>query len=330
MNAPVVRSRRHIILKCIGLVGLLLAVAALRLFTGSGVDVMLWDWSPSAAWIRIHELCIALLAGMALAASGVGLQALLRNPLAAPFILGLSTGAGVGVMAQHLIVGNANADGHLGAIAGAALSMSIVLLASQKRGLIDPLGLLLTGVALSTINGAVIMLLNYLVGPGGMHNNLANWMMGRLNANLTIQQIIIAALVVLLGIMILFAFARAADVASFSDAETISMGVNLKRLRLVLFICASVLAATAVVMTGPIAFIGLVSPHLARLLLGPSHRTLLLGAVLIGAVLMILANTASIASDKLLATGAIPLGVFTAMFGGPVFVWMLRPHMGKQ
>jgi len=220
------------------------------------------------------------------------------------------------------------ATGQLGAIAGAAVSMTIVFFASQRRGMIDPLGLLLTGVALSTINGAVIMLLNYMVGPGGVRDNLAEWMMGYLHI-LDRDHIKIAAGITAAGVLILFISGRAADVAAFSDAEAQSMGVNLQRLRLILFAVASILAATAVVVTGPVAFVGLVSPHLARLLLGPSHRPLLIGSVLIGGTLLLLANTSSIALDKFFNVGRIPIGVFTAMIGGPVFLWMLRPHLGK-
>ena len=120
--------------------------------------------------IRLNRLVLAVLVGVSLATSGVALQALLRNPLAEPYVLGLSSGAGVGLMAQMLAshyAGRQFGAPHLGALGGAAVSMAAVYAAGRKKGMIDPLGLLLVGVVLSTINGAIIVLLNYIPGSAG-------------------------------------------------------------------------------------------------------------------------------------------------------------------
>jgi iron complex transport system permease protein len=195
---------------------------------------------------------------------------------------------------------------------------------------IDPLGLLLTGVVLATICGALIMVLNYWVGPGLVKDDIGQWMMGYLNdANLTMVQIRALGVFVLAGLAGLMFLSRAMDAASFSDAEAMSLGVNLKRLRLVLFIVCGLLAAGAVVLAGPIAFVGLICPHIARLLLGPSHRTLLVGSALIGATMLILANIVSIQVHRSFGTGIMPIGAFAALVGGPTFLWMLRPQLGK-
>ncbi len=282
--------------------------------------------------LRLSDVMAAGAAGFMLAVSGVGLQALLRNPLAEPYILGLSSGAALGVMVQAIIrleLGLAAGANHLGAIGGAMVTMAVVFLAGRRRGVIDPLGLLLTGVVLMTINGALVMLLNYWVGPGGIKENVSQWMMGYLTQSLSLTQIGFVGATGLVGLGILLAIAPAMDVASFSDAEAISMGVNLRRLRTTLFVVSSVLAAGAVVLAGPIAFIGLVSPHIARLLLGPGHDTLLIASALIGATLLILANCASIAVNNAFETGILPIGAFAALLGGPVFLWMLRPHLGR-
>lgn len=281
--------------------------------------------------IRMARLALAILAGSSLATSGVALQALLRNPLAEPFILGLSSGAGVGVMAQMLAghyLGLTLGTPHMGALLGASVSMLIVYTAGRRRGIIDPVGLLLIGVVLSTINGAIIVLLNYLPGSAGLRDDLARWMMGYLNeAVMGTPALPMIATVTGVGIVGLFFYGPAMDAASFSEVEATSLGVNLPRLRTVLFVTACVLAGGAVVLAGPIAFVGLICPHAVRLLLGPTHRPLLVGAAMAGAMLLLLADAATVWLD--FGQGRLPLGVLTSVLGGPVFVWMLRPQLGR-
>ncbi len=294
----------------------------------------LWDTqSPVTAMdTRMLRLVIAALVGAGLAISGVALQTLLRNPLAEPFILGISSGAAVGVLAQWLvtyqIMGRVGGQ-QIGAILGAALTAAIVFFASRRRGVVDPLGLLLTGVVLGMINAAIIMFCNYVLGPAGLKEDIGRWMMGYINETASPTTVLTVALTVAVGLALLIRLGRAMDVATFSDAEAVSLGVNLAGLRAMLFLVASVLAAGAVILAGPIGFVGLIAPHLARLMLGPRHRPLLIGAALIGATLVILADVISAGIDLLLGIGTLPVGVFTALIGGPMFLWMLRPQLGR-
>ncbi len=313
----------------------LLAAVVARLTIGSAE--LGWPTGEHAAFViedRIIRMLIGLIVGVALSVSGVSLQTLLRNPLAEPYILGLSTGAGAGIMVQSYLhylwqgevaVGT-NAGG---AVLGAATVMLIVFMAGRRKGVIDPLGLLLTGVVLSTICGALILMMNYLVGPGGVRDNIARWMMGSLDGSAATLTVWLIGIVTLLGLFVLLFASRAMDVATTSDAEAMSLGVNLPRLRAVLFAVASLLAAGAVVLAGPIAFVGLVCPHIARLALGPRHGPLLIGSALLGASLVITADTASAALNLWLGIGLMPIGIFTAIVGGPAFLWMLRPQLGR-
>lgn len=279
---------------------------------------------------RLFRLTAAAVVGLALATSGVSLQALLRNPLAEPFILGISTGAGVGIMVQQLL-GHHLMTQHVGALAGAAITMLIVLLASRKRGTLDPLGMLLTGVVLGTINGATIMILNYVVGPAGLNQNLARWMMGYIDTNnLGWMELALVGGICGMGMGILLWQARAMDLATLSDVEAISLGVHLARLRLILFLVASILASAAVVLAGPIAFVGLICPHIGRLLLGPRHLSLLVASAILGAILIIVADTTSAALNQKFQIGLLPIGIMTALLGGPMFLWMLRPKLGRD
>jgi len=315
------------------LVVLLLAVIALRMFVGYiGMDQ--WPRFVEALKLRWQSVTVACCVGAALAAGGVSLQALLRNPLAEPFILGLSTGAGVGLFVQRVVsaeLGVSPGAEHLGAAAGAMLSMAIVYLGGRRRGVIDPLGLLLVGVVLGTINGAIIMFLNYFrQSAGNMETEMfARWMMGNLNPAVDPLSLWIVIGVTLGGIAILFWQGRAMDVATFSDAEAEALGVNVARMRAMLFVVSGLLAAGAVVLSGPVAFVGLICPHAARLLLGPGHRALVIGSALLGAALIVAADSASVVLDRTLETGLLPLGIFTAVIGGLTFLWMVRPQIGR-
>jgi len=321
---------------CLGLTVVLFIVAGLRLAIGTAglgwPDI--GEPGSGFAWrSRLWLLALGAIVGMNLSVSGVALQGLLRNPLAEPFILGLSTGAAAGMMAQRWLwyqMDMVTGSDQLGALIGAIVVLVVVYMASRRHGLIDPLGLLLTGVVVSTIGGAMVMFFNYSIGQGGLRPGISRWMMGYLNDSGTTQStFIVVAVVGLVGLGYLIMRARAMDVATLSDAEAQSLGVNMGRLRLELLLIASALAASAVVLAGPIAFVGLVCPHLARLMLGPAHRGLLIASALLGASLIVAADTLTAALDLTLGIGSMPIGVFTAIVGGLAFLWMLRPKLGQ-
>lgn len=326
----------------IGLAALAAAVAVVRLFLGQRLgwpegrlpeavlNLFVGDWvsarSVTILDIRVAHVLVAAIAGVALATSGVALQALLRNPLAEPFVLGLAGGAAVGYQLQQLLrkaFDHPIGPLHLGALAGAVGTLGIVYLAGRRRGVIDPLGILLTGVVVSAMSGAAIMILFHF-NTQGDQSQLARWMQGYLQENPGSLEMLTVTGMTIAGLALLLTQARAMDAALFSDEEAISLGVNLGRLRAMLFVTAAALAAGAVVLVGPLAFVGLVCPHLARLLFGPSHRTLLIAAPLLGALLLLIGDVVV----ALVQVAHFPLGVFTALVGGPVFVLMLRKRMG--
>lgn len=330
------RSRTRRIFAWVVLVGVVVLALAGRLL----IDETGFYWpdgsDPSAQLLmndRLQRAAVALIVGVALGVSGVALQALLRNPLAEPFILGLSTGAGLGIIAQGFLaaeLGRSLAFPGFGAVLGTVLTLGIVFFASRRRGVIDRLGLLLVGVVLSTINGAAILLLSHLSGPGGIRDDLAQWMMGQLPVRPLDWPDAVAASVTAAGLAVLLWQGRSMDIATLDDDDAEALGVRTGALKTLLLVVASVLTATAVLIAGPIAFVGLIAPHLARVLLGPSHRPLLVGAALLGAALLVTADVASawVASVHP-PFGRIPVGIFTAMIGGPVFLWLLRPQLGR-
>lgn len=322
-------TRTTVVLVVLG--GVLAIVAALRLLIGESFGI------PDRATfpLRLDRLLIGVSVGAALAVGGTLLQALLRNVLASPYILGVSSGAAVGVMATSYLAGlgvigttSAIAIGanHVGGVVGALATLGIVYLLSQKRGYVDPLGLLLVGVVVNAINGAAIMFINYMI-PHGQRPNLSLWMMGYFNEAVTTPTIAVVLVVTVVGIGIALALARSMDVATLSDDEAESVGLNLPLLRLGLFGLAGVLTAGTVVLAGPIGFVGLICPHLVRVLIGPGHRPLVIGSALAGAALVVGADVAIKLLD--VGQGLMPIGVLTAMLGGPLFLWMLRPKLGR-
>ncbi|MCC5831031.1 MAG: iron ABC transporter permease [Phycisphaeraceae bacterium] len=327
------RSLRNALLFA-SLVILLGALVLARLYTGDlpGLDKFRW---PSGIVLETHVLLIvkAALVGAALAMSGVALQSLLRNVLAEPFILGLSSGAAAGLMVQYLLqsrldVGNPGGllwRGDIGALLGSAVTMSIVMLAGRRNGALEPLTLLLVGVVVSMINGAIIMVIRYML-PLQKREDISFWLMGRLDETAGWTEVMVAGSVVIVAGLVLIKLSRAMDAAAFSDLEAVSLGVRLERLRVALFLIATATAGAAVMLAGPLGFVGLVCPHLARLLVGPRHRVMLPAALLLGACLVIGADL--LVRLVHFGQGIMPVGIFTVAIGAPVFIWMLKQRIG--
>lgn len=326
---------------------LLTLAVSLRLLIGTSA----WGWpsGENASVIlgfRWDRLLVAAVAGLALSVSGVSLQALLRNPLAEPYLLGLSTGAAAGMMAVVMVSrwlgdgGDASALSWIsafpgvGAMLGAASSMAIVFALGRRRGVLDPLGVLLVGVVVATINGALVLLMSHLSGPGGVRDDMARWMMGSLSVSGSAGTWWVVAALTLAGWGWLYFRGKALDVATLSDEEAMALGVNVARLRVEAFVIAAVLAGGAVLLAGPVAFVGLIAPHAGRALAGAGHRGVLVVSGLLGAALLIGADVAG-AAVKLASeqaghpVGLVPVGVWTALVGGVSFVVLLRPRLGR-
>ena len=319
------------------LLAVAIAVCILRLLidrTPQGEVSLAWPQAGPQGWavFRWTALAVAAIVGCSLSTSGVMLQALLRNPLASPFILGLSAGAGLGVMIAMYIasetpgVGDQMRVDAVPALVGALGVMCIVYLLAQRGGVLDPLTLILVGVIVSAICGAGIMCVQFLV-PTGTRGEFMGWLMGSIPQIVSGPTLVIAGGIALGGVLIGLLMGRAMDTASLSDAEARSVGLWIGWLRLLLFCVAGILTAMTVAIAGPIAFVGLVAPHVGRLLLGPRHGGLVVGSALIGIALVVGADAARQGLD--LGAGRMPIGVFTALLGGPLFLWLLLSGRGQ-
>ena len=190
----------------------------------------------------------------------------------------------------------------------------------------DPITLLLVGVVVSSINAALLLVLNSLA-PAGLKANLASYMMGLISENdLTPALLSVAAVVLAAGYLPVLLASAALNIGTLSDTEAVSLGVNVQRLRALCFFCASVMTGAAILISGPIGFVGLICPHICRRLKsmgGADHRTLLLAAPLCGAAFLMLADSA-VRVAATLNRGEFPVGVVTALCGGPFFLVLLR------
>ncbi len=308
----------------------LAAVSLARLAVGSSGFGFASD--SAIADVRLARVITSAIVGAALALGGAMLQSLLRNPLASPDLLGQSAGAGFAVMLITLIahaLGLSVSNMALApvAVGGALAALAVVYAAAQRRGMLDPPSLILVGVIVALMCGAGTALVQHLLPPDPSRSHL-RWLFGAINDDATWMQIAAVGGVVIAAAVLGATLGPALDAATLPDDEALSMGVRLGSLRITLFITSGILAAGSVLLAGPIGFVGLICPHAVRLTAGPAHRPLMIASALIGAALLVGADLAvAIALAIWPELGRIPVGILTALIGGPVFIAMLRREL---
>jgi iron complex transport system permease protein len=272
---------------------------------------------------RLPRVAAGALVGAALAAAGVVFQAMLRNPLATPFTLGVSAGASLGAMLV-IIAGGAVAAGPfspvpLASLAGAALASAIVYwLATRPGRAMSTSVLLLAGVTLNSFFSALIMFVQYMADFAQVYR-AARWLMGDLDVG-GFGPIVAALPLAIVAFAIFGALGSSLNLLSLGDDAAMARGVDVANTHRLAFFSASLATSAAVALAGPIGFIGIVVPHLVRLMVGADHRIVLPASALFGAAFLVACD---LAARTLLAPVEIPVGVITAMIGGPFFLWLL-------
>ncbi|WP_435076526.1 vitamin B12 ABC transporter permease BtuC [Halococcus sp. AFM35] len=268
--------------------------------------------------IRLPRIALAAVVGFALGASGTVMQGFFRNPMADPSIIGVSTGAATGAVAWIVLpIGLPFALGLQGsAFAGALVAAFGVYLIATEHGKTPVATLLLAGVAVQTFLGAVISYL--MLQSGESLERVTYWLMGHLH-NAGWSDVITTLPVALVVVAVLAAYARDLNVLLLGENEAHSLGIEVERSKRVLLALSSVLTAGAVAVSGVIGFVGLIVPHVMRLLVGPDHRILLPTSALAGSVFLV-------AADTLARSGPaeLPVGIVTAAVGAPFFLYLLR------
>jgi iron complex transport system permease protein len=283
--------------------------------------------------LRLPRVVLGALVGAALATAGVALQALLRNPLAEPFVLGVSGGAALGGTAALAaaaaagpgsVLGAAIGSGTsvaLGASVGAAASTALVFALGRIGGKLVPEAALLVGVVFNAFAAGVITVVKVLVPPEEAAR-LLYWLMGAVGYAAP-GTLAAGAAFVVISVAVLIALSGQLNLLSLGDDEAASLGVDVGRSRAVVFLAASLATGAAVALAGMVGFVGLIVPHLLRRVLGPDHRVLLPASALFGAAFLVLADAG--ARLAFLPLGSEPpVGALTALLGGPLFLWLLR------
>ena len=270
--------------------------------------------------IRFPRVLLAGLVGAGLSLSGAVFQALLRNPLADPYILGVSSGAAVGAIIAILTgLGALSLGIPLASSLGALLTILTVFYFGRQEGKIHPNTLLLAGVITSSFLSAIIMFFLSVSQREELHTILF-WLMGDFSlANDEALRITFPYLV--LGFVLLYFQSRQLNLILLGEENAVQLGVNVERVKWISYFLASLMTAASVSVCGLIGFVGLIVPHSVRLLFGPDHRLLLPASALLGASFLIVSDTIA---RTLLAPVELPVGVVTAAFGGPFFIYLLR------
>ena len=289
------------------------------------------DPTPSAIqdriiWgLRLPRVLLAALVGGALSVAGAVLQAVVRNPLADPYVLGVAEGASLAAVA--VIVLGPKVLGGLGvsgaAFLGALVALGLALVLGQRRGAISPLRLLLAGVALSSTLSAATSYLQLRAEPGELAS-VVFWLLGSV-VGATWSDLGLPALALVLAVAWLVLRGRSMNALLMGDEAAASLGVPVARFRLELLVIASLLTGVSVAVAGAIGFVGLVIPHGCRLLVGADHRRVLPLAVVVGSTFLVVVD---LVARTVQAPSELPLGIFTAAIGGPAFIWLLRRSDG--
>ncbi len=314
--------------KILILIVVCLLITAAAPFFGLGVI------SPSAIWeagnpdadvfwrLRLPRAALAFLAGAGLSMSGMVFQALFRNPLATPFTLGVSSGAALGASVYFWLGAGLSflgSSGSLGAaLLGGLLSMALVYGITRAKGGFSTPVMLLAGVIINFFFSSLVMFIQYL-SDSYDSLRIMHWLMGSL-AGLETARLADLAFVVVAGAMIVWRMAPELDLLTAGEELAASRGVRVRRAKLQIFLAASIIVGTVVSLAGPIGFVGMMIPHMCRLRLGWAHRLLLPAAFFLGGCFLVLCD---LAARLALAPAEIPIGIVTALIGGPFFLWTL-------
>jgi len=278
--------------------------------------------------VRLPRVLLAALLGGALTVAGVAFQALLRNPLADPYILGVSGGASIGgVVALWLGIGGMfyGLGVSLLAFVGALGALLLIERVATVGGKITVYTILLTGAIFNAFAAALIYFIQSIASLEQLHA-IVFYLMGRV-PSLSYSGLAALSAVILLTTVALLSMTRSFNALSLGEEAAVQSGVDIERLKRRTFVLGSLLTALAVSVAGMIGFVGLVVPHMLRLILGPDHRLLLPAGFLGGAAFLVLAD---LASRMLIAPGELPVGVVTALIGGPFFLVLLRRRGGAH
>lgn len=342
--APVswVRSGSLLVVLAVALAVLTVVAGASGAFTvapsevvGSILHRIGLPWGPvpdalgeEVLWqIRFPRVALTILVGGSLGSAGALMQGTFSNPLAEPGIVGVSSGAALGAV---LVIVTGLAPFGTWSITGAAFiggmaTVFAVYAASRANGRTEVITMVLTGIALNALTGAVLGLLTYYSDDAQLRS-ITFWTLGSM-AQASWPKVAVVAPLALAGMALAPRFSRRLDLLSLGDGPARHLGVDVERTRRTVLLLVAVLTASAVAISGQVLFVGLVIPHLVRMAAGPGHRLLVPASALAGATILV---GADLAARTMAAPAEVPLGVLTALVGSPFFFWQLRRMRARQ
>ena len=269
--------------------------------------------------VRLPRILLAATVGASLAAAGAGYQSLLRNPLAEPYLLGISNGAAVGTMIALVFFGRMEWSRPVMAFAGALGATFLVYRLARGRAGTSPERLILAGVIVTTFLSSVIVFVTTLMDATRIRS-FTFWLLGDLSGS-TAQMLTIALIAALAGTIVLAFNARSLNLMMLGERDAFDLGVEVERVRLTVFLVASLLVGASVASSGSVGYVGLVVPHLVRLSVGSDNRLTIPAASLAGASFVVIADTIA---RTVIAPRELPVGAITALVGAPLFIYLLR------
>ena len=267
--------------------------------------------------IRLPRILAAVLVGASLAIAGAAFQGLFRNPLVSPDILGVSSGAGFGAALAILFYASRFMI-QVSAFSLALVAVGVTYGVSEMVRGNPTLSLILSGVAIGSLFSAFLSLAKYVADPLNQLPAITYWLLGSL-ASLTYRDLSFAAIPMLSGLIILLLIRWRLNVVAMGEEEAMALGLNMNRLRLLITICCTMVTAASVSISGTIGWVGLVIPHIGRMLVGPDHKKLLPVTVLLGASYLLVIDDIA----RVMAEVEIPIGILTAIIGAPFFLYLL-------
>ncbi|MFC9685789.1 FecCD family ABC transporter permease [Streptomyces sp. NPDC056948] len=306
-------------------VGDVLASVQHRLGLGGGeldrvAESVLWN-------VRFPRIVLALLVGASLGCAGALMQGVFGNPLAEPGVIGVSSGAAVGAVGAIALGVNVLGTWTVSVFAFASGLVTVLLVYAMSRsgGRTEVVTLILTGIAVNAFAGALIGLFLFFADTAAV-NQITFWQLGSLS-QATWPKVLAVLPCAALGLAVAPLYSRRLDLLALGERPARHLGVDVERLRIVLVLVIALLTAAAVSVSGIIGFVGLVVPHLLRMLAGPGHRFLVPGSALFGALVLLAAD---LTARTVAAPAELPLGVLTALLGSPFFFWLLRRTRRRQ
>ena len=277
-------------------------------------ETILWD-------IRLPRVLLGATVGASLAIAGASLQALLRNPLAEPYLLGVSNGAALGTMLAFVFFANFEFARPIMAIAGAGTATFAVYQMAKSRAGMSVERLVLSGVIVTTFLSSIIVLLTTLLDAAKLRS-FTFWLLGDLS-QATKSGFYLTFIAVVIGTIILTSQARALNLMMIGERDALDFGVEVRRVRLIIFATASALVGISVAASGSVGYVGLIVPHLVRLSVGSDNRLVVPFSAVAGAIFVVAADTIARVA---IAPRELPVGAITALIGAPMFIWLLRKN----